>query len=64
MSTTPTSKVHFRTTLAAIATALPLGMANAEAEPPTPDTSFGPKTTFVEWQAFARPPRPDRPLQP
>lgn len=52
MSTSTLPKVHLRPILAAIAmaAALPLGVANAEAEPPTPDTSFGPKTTRVEWE--------------
>lgn len=55
MSTNTQSKVRLRTTIVAtaVATALPMGMANAtaEAEPPSNvDTSFGPKTTFVEWE--------------
>ncbi|MGV0410039.1 hypothetical protein ACUY3S_11260 [Corynebacterium resistens] len=55
MSNTRQHYVHLRTTIAAaLATALPLGMATATAEavPPasTPDTSFGPvHTTAVEW---------------
>lgn len=56
MNTNTLSKVRLRTIIFALATAaaLPMGMANAtaEAEPPTEsiDTSFGPKTTFVEWE--------------